>query len=70
MTQRVLLRVSLWLGGLSLVAIVLANMALQDIYHQEADLGLEWGIVRLSFLFIIAFHVVALRALWAGTKSD
>jgi uncharacterized membrane protein len=51
------------LGLLSLVAIVLALLALTDISHGEADLTLEWNMLRLSFVVIIAFHVVALRAL-------
>ncbi len=51
------------LGLLSLFAIVLAYLALTDISHGEADLTLEWNVLRLSFVVIIAFHVVALRAL-------
>lgn len=46
MTLRTASRVSLWLGLLSLAALVLANMALLDIYHGEADTTLEWNVVR------------------------
>jgi hypothetical protein len=60
---------ALGLGSLSIPAIVLANMALQDIYHQEADVALEWGIVRVAFVVILAFHIVAIRALWAEPLS-
>jgi hypothetical protein len=51
------------LGLFSVFAIVLAFLALTDISHGEADVTLEWNIVRLSFVVIITFHVVALRAL-------
>jgi hypothetical protein len=51
------------LGLLSVFAIVLAHLALTDISHGEADLTLEWNVLRLSFVVIITFHVVALWAL-------
>ncbi len=58
-------RVSLLgLGPLSVVATLVALAALQDIYHGEADLTLEWSAVRLAFLIIITFHGFALVALW------
>jgi hypothetical protein len=58
-------RVSLFgLGPLSVVAMFVAWAALQDIYHGEADLSLEWSLVRAAFLIIIAFHGFALVALW------
>ncbi|HYN10863.1 MAG TPA: hypothetical protein VES67_26005 [Vicinamibacterales bacterium] len=50
-------------GVLSLIAIVVAHLALTDIAHGEADLTLEWNVLRASFVIIIAFHVLALRAL-------
>jgi hypothetical protein len=50
-------------GVLSIVAIALALLALTDIGHGEADLTLEWNALRVSFLIIIAFHVVAMRVL-------
>jgi hypothetical protein len=60
---------SLGLGGASILALGAAFMALQDIYHQEADLTLEWQIVRISMLMITAFHAVAIPALWKKTKT-
>jgi hypothetical protein len=63
MKPRTIRQVSLVLGGLSVAAIVLALMALQDVYHGESDLRLEWMVLRISFLTIIAFHCVALIAL-------
>jgi hypothetical protein len=56
-------RVARLLGVLSIVATVLAGLALQDIYHAETDVTLEWRVLRVSFLIIVAFHAVALSAL-------
>ncbi len=36
-----------------------------DIYHGEPDLSLEWMVLRVSFLTIIAFHGFALWQ-WQG----
>jgi hypothetical protein len=33
----------------------LANLALLDIYHGEADTTLEWNVVRMAFLVILVF---------------
>jgi len=66
MTLQSVSRVVLWLGLLSLAALVLANLALIDIYHGEADQTLEWNIVRMAFLVILVFHAVALTAAWRG----
>ena len=57
-------RVAFSLGLLSTVATVAAGMAIQDIYHGEPDLRLEWSVLRVSFLVVIAFHACALAALW------
>ena len=66
MTLRSACRVSLWLGVLSVLAILAAHLALQDIYHGEVDVSLEWNVLRVSFLIIITFHVFALIAAWKG----
>jgi hypothetical protein len=65
MTSRSGYRFSFGLGLLSSLAIVAAGMALQDVYHGEEDLTLEWSVLRVSFLVIIAFHAFALSALWS-----
>jgi hypothetical protein len=54
MTLRTACRVSLWLGFLSVLAILAAHLALQDIYHEEVDVSLEWNALRVSFLIIVA----------------
>ena len=69
MTLSTASRVSFWLGLLSLAALLLANLALIDIYHGEADTTLEWTAVRWSFAVILAFHAVALTAAWKGCKQ-
>ncbi len=46
-----------------MIAILVASLALQDIYHGEADVTLEWTVVRIPCLIIVAFHALALLAL-------
>ena len=58
------------MGLLSIVAIIAAGMALQDIDHGEPDLTLEWRVLRVSFLVIVAFHVLALIELWKNTRQQ
>ena len=54
------------LAPISLLALVLAALALQDIYHGETDLWLEWTVVRTAFAIVAVFHALALRALRSG----
>jgi hypothetical protein len=63
MTLHKLRLLAIWLGCLSSTAILLSLMALADTYHGEADLSLEWMILRFAFAAIIAFHVAGLIAL-------
>ncbi len=56
-------RLSLFLGGLSLVAVVVSWLALTDIGHGESDLSLEWSVLRAAFLVIVLFQVSALLTL-------
>ncbi|MBI4477621.1 MAG: hypothetical protein HY654_10635 [Acidobacteria bacterium] len=51
------------MGLLSLVAILLSALALQDIYHGEADLSLEWRVLRGCFVVIFLFQISALVTL-------
>lgn len=43
------------LGILALVAGFIAQLALTDIYHGEADTSLEWKIVQIASLIIFLF---------------
>jgi hypothetical protein len=51
------------LGILSLFAVCAAHLALTDIYHGEADVTLEWNIVRSAALVILVFTTVTLWTL-------
>jgi uncharacterized BrkB/YihY/UPF0761 family membrane protein len=55
--------ISLVLGILSLFSMVICVMALQDVFHGESDLSLEWQIVRLGFSIIFIFNVFVLITL-------
>jgi hypothetical protein len=52
---KTLIRVTLGLGALSLVAGFASCLALTDIYHGEADLTLEWRIVQVAALVFLVF---------------
>lgn len=47
------IRISIFLCGLSLVALLLAHLALTDIYHGGEPLLTEWKAVQIAF-FITA----------------
>lgn len=57
------IRVAIVLGALSLLAVVLTHLALTDIYHGEADVTLEWNIVRICALVLLVFIGLALFTL-------
>ncbi len=59
--------VMLVLGAFSVVAMLVSSLALQDIYHGEADLTLEWRVLRVASLFILAFHGLTLTVAWKAT---
>jgi hypothetical protein len=59
------------LGIVSFVTFVLERLALQDIWHGEADVTAEWSMVFVSFPVILLFYVACfvtaiLRAKAAG----
>ena len=57
------IRVTIALGVLSLLAGLLTLLALTDIYHGEADVTLEWSIVRICALVLLVFIGMALFTL-------
>jgi hypothetical protein len=63
MTPQELRLLAIWLGCFSSLGILLSFLALADIYHGEADLSLEWIVLRFAFGAIVAFHVAGLIAL-------
>jgi hypothetical protein len=46
-------------GLLSLLATGLSFLALTDIWHGEADVSLEWNIVRAAYLLLAVFYPLA-----------
>jgi hypothetical protein len=57
------INVSIGLGMLALAAVVTGHLALVDIYHGEADVSLEWGVLRICFVVIAASQVIGLFTL-------
>ena len=57
------IRVTIALGVLSLLAGLATLLALTDIYHGEADVTLEWNIVRICALVLLVFIGMALFTL-------
>jgi hypothetical protein len=57
------IKITMVLGILALVSGVFAHLALTDIFHLEADVSLEWSIVRGSAVILVLFIVVALITL-------
>ena len=47
--------ITIALGILAVVAMGFAILALNDISHGEADLSMEWWMVRILFLVFIVF---------------
>lgn len=59
-------RTTLALGLLSSVALGVSALALTDIAHGEADLHLEWTVLRVCAVIVLLFHATAIRALLRG----
>jgi hypothetical protein len=57
------IRATIVLGALSLLGVLLTQLALTDIYHGEADVTLEWNIVRICTLELLVFIGMALFTL-------
>jgi len=60
---KTLIRVTIGLGVLSLLGGVFSHLALTDINHGEAELTLEWTILRICALIFLAFIGMALFTL-------
>lgn len=52
-----LISMTLMLGSVSMVALLLQYLALSDIASQETDVTLEWRIVGVAMLVLLAFVV-------------
>ena len=58
-TTRKFARMSIALAILSLVAMCFSYVALNDIAYQEADLSMEWAVLRVTALIILMFVALA-----------
>jgi len=47
--------IALSLGILSLIAMAFSHLALTDIAHEEANVSLEWTILRVTALILVTF---------------
>ncbi len=57
------------LGIASIVALGFSHLALTDIGHGEGDLTLEWTILRIAALVLIAFILSTFASLRALSRS-
>lgn len=57
------------LGALSFISIIFSHLALTDIYHGEPNTVMEWNILSISALVLLAFIVIALFTLIRVLKS-
>ena len=62
------IRVAMALGALSLLGGVSSHLALTDIYHGEADVTLEWSVLRVCALIFLLFIGSALFTLGRALK--
>jgi Na+/H+ antiporter NhaA len=58
------------LGIISLIAVLVSQMALADIYHGEDDLSLEWNALRICFAMIVWFQVFAMATFLRMIKKE
>jgi len=61
---------SVGLGVLALLAVMTSHLALTDIHHGEADVSLEWNVLRLCFGVIVLSQVVGLVTLAKVLRSS
>ena len=62
-------RLSFWLGVLSVLALAASYLALTDISHGQGGTA-EWRALEVSFLVIGLFQVSALVTLWRLMRHD
>ena len=58
------------LGIISLVAVLVSQMALTDIYHGEDGLSQEWNALRICFAVIVIFQVFAMATFLRMIKKE
>ena len=63
------IRTTMVLGVLALLAGILGHLALTDIYHGDANVSLEWNILRICALILLAFIGSSLFTLGKTLKT-
>ena len=67
--EQIDLYVILLLGTVNIVFLVLAFLALTDIYNGESDTTVEWSLVRLFFLSTVCFLFFGLKHVISRLRS-
>jgi len=57
------------LGVLALLAGIVGHLALTDIFHNEADVTLEWNVLRICALILLTFIGSSLITLRKAIKA-
>ncbi len=65
---RTQIKVTMILGAIALLAGFASHLALTDIYHREADVTLEWNIVRVCALVFLVFIGSTMFTLWRALR--
>ena len=66
---RAQIKLTIVLGSVCLLAGLFTHLALTDIYHREADVTLEWQVVRVCSIIFVAFLITSLWPLGLVLKS-
>ncbi len=62
-------KITIALAILATLAGVMNFLALNDIYHQKADLKLEWRIVRYSNFIFLVFLLSSVSTVWRALRA-
>ena len=63
------IRGTMALGTLALLAGIVGHLALTDIHHGEVDVTLEWNILRICALILLAFIGASMFTLRKAIKT-
>ena len=63
------IRGTMVLGTLALLAGIVGQLALTDIHHGEVDVTLEWSILRICALILLAFIGASMFTLRKAIKT-
>jgi hypothetical protein len=63
------IKATMSLGMITLLAGLLAHLALLDIYHLEPDVTLEWTVLQVCALIFLGFICLTLATLRQALKT-